>query len=480
MRRLLPPSTDFKGRVWSADELAGLAAGWLDAIPDRTRSAPGLTAMVLGNHPEAVALFFALSSLPGVIVALSPDPRTWRSAPPFPPRMALFLPPAFRHLTSAAAAAGLTPHVVPDGPRRAPGGVAPPFLACSGVVTFTSGSTGFPKPVCVSTRSFLAQASAIADAYGLPQGCGVIGSLPLASHYGVGHALILPTVLGARLGLLSHFDHRAVLALFASGDYRYWAGTPFMADLLTRAAVSGPAPAAPPVCHMSAAPLSEPVFSRFRERFGAPLRPSYGKTESGFITAETAEASAVRPDAVGRPVRGVLLSIGDEPQEPFRPGRIGRVWFRSPWCMEGYGFPPHLAPAAKVDGWSATEDMGTLDEAGYLILAGRSDDCFKTAAGHLVNPAEIVRALTGHPGVTDAIIVPVPTGRGPAIGALVQADGALEPGEVRATAARTLPVWLQPELVLVTEELPRLPGGKVDRRATVAILKDASGADARS
>ena len=59
MRRLRPPSTYFTGRVWSADELTGLAAGWLDAIPDRIRSAPGVTAMVLGNHPEAVALFFA-------------------------------------------------------------------------------------------------------------------------------------------------------------------------------------------------------------------------------------------------------------------------------------------------------------------------------------------------------------------------------------------------------------------------------------
>ncbi len=432
--------------------------------------------MVLGNHPEAVALFFALSSLPGAIILLSSDPRTWHSSPSFPPGLPLFLAPAFRDLAPAAEVAGLSPHPLPDAPPpSAEGDGHPPFLVCSGLVTFTSGSTSLPKPVCVSTRSFLAQAAAIVDAYRLPDGCGVIGSLPLASHYGVAHALILPSVLGARLALLEHFEHRAMLALFASGEYRYWAGTPFMADLLARAKATPPAPAAPEICHMSSAPLSEPVFHAFRQRFGVPLRPSYGKTESGFITADTAPASAVRSDAVGRPVPGVRLRIGDTPRHAFPPARIGRVWFQSAWYMDGYGFPPDLAARESQDGWWPTEDMGTLDEAGYLILIGRADDCFKTAAGYLVNPAEVVRALMRHPTVTDVVVVPVPTRRGPVIGALVQAARTLRAGELRASATRALPLWLQPEVLVVTEELPRLPGGKVDRRASMAILADASG-----
>jgi acyl-CoA synthetase (AMP-forming)/AMP-acid ligase II len=130
--------------------------------------------------------------------------------------------------------------------------------------------------------------------YALPRGLGVVGSLPLASHFGLGHALLLPTVLGGRLGLLARFDHRSLLALFASGDYHYWAGTPLMADLLQRAPLSQRAPFAPAICHVSAGPTSARVAEGFLTRFGAPLRPSYGRTEMGMITAEDAAPARTR------------------------------------------------------------------------------------------------------------------------------------------------------------------------------------------
>ena len=64
--------------------------------------------------------------------------------------------------------------------------------------------------------------------------------------------------------------------------------------------------------------------------------------------------------------------------------------------MEGYGFPPHLAPRAGRAGWWPTADVGSLDASGYLTLAGRADDCFKTAAGYLVSPGEITQALADY------------------------------------------------------------------------------------
>ena len=46
------------------------------------------------------------------------------------------------------------------------------------------------------------------------------------------------------------------------------------------------------------------------------------------------------------------------------PGKLGRVWFRSPWYMEGYGFPPHLAPREGRDGWWFTADVGSSTSRG--------------------------------------------------------------------------------------------------------------------
>ena len=143
--------------------------------------------------------------------------------------------------------------------------------------------------------------------------------------------------------------------------------------------------------------------------------------------------------------------------------------------MEGYGFPPRLALREDCDGFWPTADTGFLDGAGYLALAGRADDFFKTELGHLVNPGMIADALMGHPRVTDAVVMPVRSLGGPVIGAMVETDGAVDPGELRAAVASALPPWLHPHILAVTSRLPRLAGGKADRDACRALLMDARG-----
>ena len=216
---------------------------------------PGLTAMLMSNHPHAVALFFALSSLSLPVVIFPADARAWRSSPSLPAGTPVFVPPGRSALAAAGTAAGLSTFALPDErPAGAAGAVW--FLACPGFVNFTSGSTGLPKPVYIATRSFLVQTAAVIEAGRLAPGAPVVGSLQLSTHYGLGQALILSTVLGSPLGLLERFDHRSLLRLLATGSYAYWAATPSMADVLARAPLPAPRPDAPAICHISAGRLS--------------------------------------------------------------------------------------------------------------------------------------------------------------------------------------------------------------------------------
>ena len=473
--RYPPPPIVFKGRTWSAEEMASIAGGWLDVVRESTLATPGVTAMLMTNHPEAIALFFALSSLPDPVIIYAADPRAWRSAPPVPKGTPLFVPPPLREMAGAGDALGLRVTVLPEAKVSSAATDGIPFMSCRGFVNFTSGSTGLPKPAHITTRSFLVQTAAIIGACGLTAETNVAGSLFLHTHYGLGQALILPTVLGSTLGLLERFDARSLLALWASGSYGYWAGTPMMADMLTRVPFAVPRSAVPPICHISAGRLTTRVFQAFAERFGVKLRPNYGQTENGFITVDTGPEEAIRPECVGRASPGIDLRIGDDPLHPEPPGTLGRVWYRSPWYMEGYGFPPSLAPRVGVQGWWPTADMGTLDAQGYLTLAGRADDCFKTSAGHLVNPGEIVQALMSHNGVTDIVVVPVLGPGGHVIGVVAEADETIGPVELRGTAARVLPAWLQPYVLVRVARMPRLVSGKADRRACQAMLREARG-----
>jgi acyl-CoA synthetase (AMP-forming)/AMP-acid ligase II len=473
-----PPSIAFRGARWSSDELAAIAAGWLDFVHASVPPSAELAAMLMSNHPQTVALFFALSSLALPVVIFPADARAWRSSPPLPDGTPVFVAPPLRALAPAAKAAGFLTFILPDPrPAAVPRGSVS-FLACPGFVNFTSGSTGLPKPVYITTRSFLLQTAAIIEASGLRPGDPVMASLPLSTHYGLGQALILPAVLGSPLGLVERFDHRSVFRLLRAAPYTYWAATPLMADLLARAPLMGPCPLAPAICHVSAGRLSPRTFQAFAERFGVTLKPNYGQTESGFITVDTAAPEAIRADRVGRPAPGIEVGIGDDPLHPLPPGELGRVWFKSPWYMEGYGFPPRLAPREGRDGWWPTADMGFLDERGYLALAGRADDCFKTGLGHLVNPGMIADAFTSHSGVSDIVVIPVGDPDRALIGVVVEAEGALDPFDLRTAAARELPPWLQPHILTVTARLPRLAGGKADRNACLALLREARGGGA--
>ncbi|HKZ05009.1 MAG TPA: long-chain fatty acid--CoA ligase [Methylomirabilota bacterium] len=478
--RYPPPPVVFKGRLWSAEEMASIAAGWLDIVRERTPARPGLTAMLMANHPEAIALFFALSSLPHPVIVYAADPRAWRSQPPVPPGTPLFVPPPLREMADAGDALGLRATVLPEARAASAPTAVVPFMSCRGFVNFTSGSTGLPKPAHITTRSFLVQTAAIIEACGLTAETNVAGSLFLYTHYGLGQALILPTVLGSTLGLLERFDARSLLTLWASGAYGYWAGTPMMADMLTRVPMAVPRSAIPRICHISAGKLTRRVFDAFTERFGVKLRPNYGQTENGFITADRAPDDAIRPDCVGRASPGIEIRVGEDPRVPDPPGTLGRVWYRSPWYMEGYGFPPDLAPREGVQGWWPTADMGVLDADGYLTLAGRVDDCFKTSAGHLVNPGEIVQALMSRTGVIEIVVVPVLGPAGHVIGVVAEADETITPDQLRTVAARRLPAWLQPHVLARVARLPRLVSGKADRQACQRLLLEARGWTARA
>src|SRR5688572_33167076 len=90
---LIPPSVTFRGERFDADALADIAASWAEAAAARLPAAPDAVAVVTPSHPMTVALLFALSTLPHPVVLLHPEPATWRSAPPFPERMPVFLAP---------------------------------------------------------------------------------------------------------------------------------------------------------------------------------------------------------------------------------------------------------------------------------------------------------------------------------------------------------------------------------------------------
>ena len=473
---LLPPPLVFQERYWSPEMLSGMATAWRDSLPNEFQASGRPIAMVMANHPESVALFFALSSFPRPLILLPPDARTWRCSPPLPTGTRLVLLRAQERLEADARSLDLDVTFVSDADESCGAPDEPAFMTMPGVVLFTSGSTARPRPVYRRTDALLRLAQTLVATVDLPRGCGLIGTVPLAGALGLNTGLLAAAVLRSSLALLDRFDHKTLLRLFASREYHFWAGTPMMADVLGRCPLPGAHPA-PPIC-VFAGRISADVARRFKERFDVPLRQCYGTTECGTITLDAASAEDVRSNTAGRAMPGVAVRIADDPRVSLPAGTPGRIWLSSPeYMMDGYGFPPRLEPPEMIDGWWGTPDLGTLDADGHLAVSGRVDDCFRTDAGRIVSPASVAAALDGYPGVIETAVVPLAGSTGPVLGILVESDRQMSATDLRWHLSRSLPAWSQPRVIETIDAIPRLSSGRIDRRACIAILEKSLAGD---
>jgi acyl-CoA synthetase (AMP-forming)/AMP-acid ligase II len=99
------------------------------------------------------------------------------------------------------------------------------------------------------------------------------------------------------------------------------------------------------------------------------------------------------------------------------------------------------------------------------------DDCFKTAGGYLVSATRVASAVRAHPGVIDAVAVPVQRRGAAVVGVVAAARNGITADDVFAQARAALPGWSQPAVVAVRREIPALVTGKHDREACIRLLE---------
>ncbi|XVQ08295.1 AMP-binding enzyme [Spirillospora sp. CA-255316] len=118
------------------------------------------------------------------------------------------------------------------------------------------------------------------------------------------------------------------------------------------------------------------------------------------------------------------------------------------------------------DGWIASSDLGSLDEAGNLAIVGRVDDAY-IRGGYNVHPSEVEPVLLAHPRIRRATVVGAPA---PVIGevgvAFAVPDGAGPPpetAEIRAWCRGRIADYKAPDVVVWLDDLPVNTTYKIDR-----------------
>lgn len=320
------------------------------------------------------------------------------------------------------------------------------------LVVATSGTTGTPKGAMLTAAALIAGASATHDRLGGPGAW----LLALPAHHIAGMQVLVRSLqsgtVPAEIDVSGGFDPaelpRAVAELGSGRRYAALvanqlakalaepAATAALAELDAVLLGGGPAPA--PVLEAAAAA-------------GIPVVRTYGSSET---------AGGCVYDGV--PLDGVRLRIDDAAADG-----VGRISVGGATLANGYRNPPEPDPFAEP-GWFATDDLGSLDDAGRLTVLGRADDAISTG-GLTVLPGPVEAALAAHPAVAECAVFGIDDDR---LGQRVAAAVVVRPGapdptltELRDLVAGTLERTAAPRELHLVAELPRRGIGKLDRRA---------------
>jgi long-chain acyl-CoA synthetase len=354
-----------------------------------------------------------------------------------------------------------------------PDGIAPTgattFDAPAGAafVTWTSGTTGTPKPIRHGHAEYLElldrvlvplRGGATATSPGRPPTPNLV-PVALALNAGI-YNVLFGWRAGAAVVILGRFAPETFATTVARYGIRSTVLPPTAIAMLADAPeVTDLAPLR--YVRSVTAPLSPLAARRFTGKFGVSVLNGYGQAELGEVIGWTAADARDHPEkvgAVGRAHPGVDLRIADRDDDG-----IGRLLVRPPRRALGAGADDPLAGRVDADGFVDTGDLARVDDDGFVWIEGRSGDLINRG-GNKVFPDAVEEVLLLHPSVQDAGVVGEPDERlGEVPVAYVVTDHDVADAELDALCREHLVPYKVPVAFRRVVSIPRTDVGKIRR-----------------
>ncbi len=337
-------------------------------------------------------------------------------------------------------------------------------------IMYSSGSTGSPKGV-VHSHSAPAAVSHYygAGTLGITEDDVCFSAAKLFFAYGLGNVLCFPLWAGAQSILFS--GRPTAEAMFETIE-TYRPTVHFSVPTLYAAQLQVMERSAPDLSSVrtfiSAGEALPPrLFETWREKTGRKILDSIGSTEllNAFISNRP---DAVKPGTTGLPVPGYEAKIAGANGAEVPRGESGTLMVRGLSQFQRYWNKPEKTAETIVDGWVNTGDTYYVDEDGYFVCCGRSDDMLKVG-GIWCSPVEIEARLVEHPAVLEAAVVGRPDDSDlikPEAFVVLKDRGTPPNGladELLQFCKSGLAPYKYPRWFNFVEELPRTATGKVQR-----------------
>ncbi|WHT78009.1 AMP-binding protein [Pseudomonas rhodesiae] len=401
---------------------------------------------------------FKGSDYHGMLQELQPDLRGIISLDPSPP--AGFMPWS----TLAALGAEVTPEQLHQ--RQ-----ASLHFDQAVNIQYTSGTTGFPKGATLSHHNILNNGYMVGESLGLTALDRLVIPVPLYHCFGM--------VMG-NLGCITHgtamiypndgFDPLLTLSAVAEERATGLYGVPTMFIALLDHPRRGEFELSSlRTGIMAGATCPIEVMRRvISELHMGEVQIAYGMTETSPVSLQTGPQDDLerRVTTVGRTQPQLETKIIDIDGNTVARGEIGELCTRGYSVMLGYWNNPEATREAIDEaGWMHTGDLASMDEHGYVRIAGRNKDMI-IRGGENVYPRELEEFFFTHPAVADVQVIGIPDAR---YGEEIVAWIKLHPGH--ATDELDLQGWCKgriahfktPRHFKFVDEFPMTVTGKIQK-----------------
>jgi acyl-CoA synthetase (AMP-forming)/AMP-acid ligase II len=347
----------------------------------------------------------------------------------------------------------------------------------SAILLYTSGTTGRPKGVMLSSANLLRSRRALSEARmgwnEWNEGEVNFVAMPIAHIGGTGWGLV-GLINGVKNVVARDFNPMEALEFIERERIAKMFMVPAALQFIIRM------PRAREIDYSSlthilygASPMPVALLQECMDVFGCKFVQQYGMTETTgtivYLPPQDHDPKGnERMRSAGVPMPGVEIAILDKDGKPLGPNEIGEIATRSAANMKGY-WRNETATASTIgeDGWLRTGDAGYLDEDGYLFIQDRIKDMIISGAEN-VYPAEVENAIHGHPSIAEVAVIGVPDETwGEAVKAIVVLKPDATPdaeGIIAFTRDRIAHYKAPKSIDFRDTPLPRSASGKILRR----------------